>query len=72
MPVRIGRPFELCGFDHGEAGPGYAAVAGMLRHRLDTPTLTDVDETFQPTLAQLASAMKNGVHGMWAWLRENF
>ena len=72
MPVRIGRPFELCGFDHGEAGPGYAAVAGMLRHRLDTPTLDDVDEHFQPTLAHLASAMKNGVHGMWAWLRENF
>jgi cell division protein FtsA len=72
MPVRIGRPFELCGFDHGEAGPGYAAVAGMLRHRLDTPTLDDVDEHFQPTLAQLASAMKNGVHGMWSWLRENF
>jgi hypothetical protein len=44
----------------------------MLRHRLDTPTLDDVDEHFQPTLAQLASAMKNGVHGMWSWLRENF
>jgi len=72
MPVRIGRPFELCGFDHGEAGPGYAAVAGMLRHRLDTPTLDDVDEHFQPTLAHLASAMKNSVHDMWSWLRENF
>lgn len=72
MPVRIGRPFELCGFDHGEAGPAYAATAGMLRHRLDVPALDDVDEDFQPTLAQLGASMRNSVHGMWNWLRENF
>lgn len=72
MPVRIGRPFELCGFDHGEVGPAYAAAAGMLRYRLDTPTLDDVDEHFQPTLAHLAASMRNSVHGMWNWLRENF
>ena len=72
MPVRIGRPFELCGFDHGDAGPAYAAVAGLLRHRLDNPTLDDVDGDFQPSLAQLGASMRNAVHGMWTWLRENF
>lgn len=72
MPVRIGGALELSGFDHGEAGPGYAAAAGMLRWRLDNPTLDDVDEAFQPSLAQAAAVMRNGVHGMWNWLRENF
>jgi cell division protein FtsA len=72
MPVRIGRPFELCGFDHGDAGPGYAAAAGLLRHRLDNPTLDDVDEAFQPTLAHLAALMRNTMRGAWTWLRENF
>jgi cell division protein FtsA len=72
MPVRMGRPFELCGFDHGEAGPAYAAAAGMLRHRLDTPVLEAVDDGFQPTIAQAAAVMRNAVHGAWGWLRENF
>lgn len=72
MPVRMGRPFELCGFDHGDVGPAYAAAAGLLRYRLDTPALDDVEEAFQPTIAHLAGAMRNGVHAMWAWLRENF
>lgn len=72
MPVRVGRPFELCGFDHGEAGPAYAAAAGLLRHRLDNPTLEDVDGDFQPSLAHLGATMRNAVHGMWNWLRENF
>jgi len=72
MPVRLGRPFELCGFDHGEAGPAYAAAAGLLRHRLDAPPLEIVDEGFRPTLAQAAAVMRNTVHGAWAWLRENF
>lgn len=72
MPVRIGRPFELCGFDHGEVGPAYAAAAGLLRHRLDTPTLDDVDEHFQPTLAHAAALMRNTASSAWNWLRENF
>jgi len=72
LPVRIGRPFELCGFDHGEAGPAYAAAAGLLRWRLDARTLEEVGEGFQPTLAQLGATMRNGVRGMWSWLRENF
>lgn len=72
MPVRIGRPFELCGFDHGDAGPAYAVAAGMLRHRFDTPTLDDVNDSFQPSLAQLGASMRNGVHAMWNWLRDNF
>lgn len=72
MPVRIGRPFELCGFDHGDAGPAYANAAGLLRHRLDTPTLDDVDNSFQPTLAHVASMMRNTARGAWSWLRENF
>lgn len=72
MPVRIGRPFELCGFDHGEAGPAYAAAAGLLRYRLDTTDLDVVDGDFQPSLAHLGASMRNAVHGMWNWLRENF
>lgn len=72
MPVRLGRPFELCGFDHGEVGPAYAAAAGLLRYRLDGPALDEVDDSFQPTLAQAAAAMRNSVHGMWNWLRDNF
>jgi cell division protein FtsA len=72
MPVRIGRPFDLCGFDHGEAGPAYAAPAGLLRHRLDNPTLDDVEESYQPTLAHLAAMMRNGAVGAWRWLRDNF
>jgi cell division protein FtsA len=72
IPVRLGRPFELCGFDHGEVGPAYAATAGLLRHRLDSDMLGEVDDDFQPTFGQLAAGMKNSVHGMWNWLRENF
>jgi cell division protein FtsA len=72
MPVRIGRPLELCGFDHGEAGPAYAAVAGLLRHRLDSADLDGVDSGAQPSLAHLGLSVRNAVHGMWSWLRENF
>lgn len=72
MPVRVGRPFELCGFDHGEVGPAYAVGAGLLRERLDGPAIEDVGEDFRPTLAHLASTVRNSVHGMWNWLRENF
>jgi cell division protein FtsA len=72
MPVRLGRPFELCGFDHGEVGPDYATTAGLLRHRLDAPVLDLVDDGFHPSLAQAAATVRNTVHGMWAWLRENF
>jgi cell division protein FtsA len=72
MPVRVGRPFELCGFDHGEAGPAFATAAGLLRYRLDNPTLDDVEESFQPTLAHAAALMRNSAAGAWNWLRENF
>jgi cell division protein FtsA len=72
MPVRLGRPFELCGFDHGEVGPAYAAAAGLLRYRLDTPTLDDVEDDFQPTLAHFASMMRNTTANAWSWLRDNF
>jgi hypothetical protein len=44
----------------------------MLRYRLDAPGLEAVDENFHPTLAQATAAMRNAVHGAWAWLRENF
>ena len=72
MPVRLGRPLELCGFDHGEAGPAYATAAGLLRWRLDNPTLDDVEEHFQPTLAHAAQMMRSAASGAWTWLRENF
>jgi cell division protein FtsA len=72
MPVRLGRPLELCGFDHGEAGPGFAAAAGLLRYRLDTPSLEDVEETYAPSLHAFASAMRSSAGRAWEWLRENF
>ncbi|WP_395645746.1 cell division protein FtsA [Terricaulis sp.] len=72
MPVRIGRPFELCGFDHGEVGPAFASSAGLLRWRLDNPTLEDVEESFAPSLLQIAGAMRNSLGGGWDWLRKNF
>jgi cell division protein FtsA len=72
MPVRIGRPFELCGFDRGEVGPAFATAAGMLRYRLDTPTLDDVEEAFTPSLRDAAAAMRAATSKAWGWLRENF
>lgn len=72
MPVRLGRPMDLSGFDHGEVGPAYAAAAGLLRGRLDTATLEDVEETYQPSLADTARAMRNSAAGAWNWLRDNF
>src|SRR6185295_11467249 len=72
MPVRVGRPFELCGFDHGEAGPAYAVAAGLLRHRLDNPSLDDVEDSYQPTLAHAAMLMRSTASNAWNWLRENF
>jgi cell division protein FtsA len=72
MPVRIGRPLELCGFDHGEAGPGYAAAAGLLRSRLSEPTLDDIERHFQPSLSEAAFMLRNAASGAWTWLRDNF
>lgn len=72
IPVRLGRPFELCGFDHGEAGPAYAAASGLLRHRLDNAEFAGTDAGDQPSLAHLGASVRNAVHGMWHWLRENF
>jgi cell division protein FtsA len=72
MPVRIGGPFDLCGFEHGEAGPQFACAAGLLRWRFDNPTLADVDETFQPSLRQAADALRGAAGRAWGWLRENF
>jgi len=72
MPVRMGRPLELCGFDHGEAGPGFAAAAGLLRYRLDTPSLEDVEDAYAPSLQAFAAAMRGSAGRAWDWLRENF
>jgi hypothetical protein len=54
------------------SGPAYANAAGLLRQRLDEPALDDVDADYQPPLAQAAASVKNAVHDMWNWLRENF
>ncbi|MBN8607887.1 MAG: cell division protein FtsA [Caulobacterales bacterium] len=72
MPVRLGRPLDLCGFDHGEAGPAFAASAGLLRHRFDNPSLEDVDDHFQPSLAHVAGLMRDTMGKAWTWLRDNF
>ena len=63
---------DLCGFDQGETGPAYAAAAGMLRYRLDNPTLDDVEDVFQPSLAHAAAMMRNAAANAWGWLRDNF
>ncbi len=72
MPVRLGASLDLCGFDHGEASPAFAAAAGLLRYRFDNPDLADVEHNFQPTLAGVASLMRGAGGDVWAWLRENF
>lgn len=72
MPVRIGRPLELCGFEHGEAGPGFASAAGLLRWRFDNPTLDDVERDMAPSLARVGGAMRDTAANAWSWLRENF
>lgn len=72
MPVRLGRPLDLCGFDHGEAGPAFAASAGLLRHRFDNPSLEDVDDHFQPSLSHVAGLMRDTMGKAWTWLRDNF
>jgi cell division protein FtsA len=72
MPVRVGASLDLCGFDHGEASPAFAAAAGMLRYRFDNPVLDDVSYSFQPTLAGLATMMRGAGGDVWTWLRENF
>lgn len=72
MPVRVGASLDLCGFDHGEASPAFAAAAGLLRYRFDNPILDDVNYDFQPTLAGLATMMRGAGGDVWTWLRENF
>lgn len=72
MPVRLGRPVDLCGFDHGEAGPAFATSAGLLRHRFDNPELEDVDDHFQPSLTHMAGLMRDTMGKAWTWLRDNF
>lgn len=72
MPVRIGRPLDLSGFEHGEAGPAFASAAGLLRWRFDNPTLDDVDQSFEPNLREAADALKDALGRGWGWLRENF
>lgn len=71
MPVRIARP-ELSGFEHCEGDLAYAAAAGLLRHRLETPTLDDVDAQLQPSLAHAAQMLRSAASGAWSWLRDNF
>ncbi|MES1200601.1 MAG: cell division protein FtsA [Pseudomonadota bacterium] len=72
MPARLGRPLELCGFEHGEASPAFASSAGLLRWRFDNPDLDDVEEDFQPSLAHAAHLMRNSAVNAWTWLRDNF
>lgn len=72
MPVRIGRPFDLSGFDHAEAGPGFAVAAGLLRWRFDRPGLDDVEASFAPSLAEAAQAMRDAAGRALHWLRDNF
>lgn len=72
MPVRIGAPFELCGFENGEAGPAYATAAGALRWRLDHADLTPGAEPAEASLWEAAAMMGHAAQRAWGWLRDNF
>ena len=72
MPVRIGRPSGLTGFDQGESGPAFAAAAGLMRWRFEHPALAEVDGHFAPNLFDAARAMKGAAGKALDWLRENF
>ncbi len=72
VSVRIGRLFDLSGFDQGEAGPGFAAAAGALRWRLDNPTPEDVSGFAAPSLREAAAALRSAAGRAWGWLAENF
>ncbi len=72
MPVRIGQPFELCGFENGEAGPSFASAAGMLRWRLDHAELEPGAEPQEATLWEAAAAMRAAASRAWDWLHRNF
>ncbi len=72
MPVRIGRPFELAGFEGGEAGPAFAAAAGVLRWRFDHADLTPGAEPADATLWDAARAMREAANRAWGWFKDNF
>ncbi|MGE3143508.1 MAG: cell division protein FtsA [Hyphomonadaceae bacterium] len=72
MPVRVGQPFELCGFEAGEAAPAFAGAAGMLRWRLDHADLAPGASPEAATLWDAAAAMRQAAARAWGWLRENF
>lgn len=72
MPVRIGQPFELCGFENGEAGPAYAAAAGVLRWRLEHAELEPGLAAPEVDLIGAARAMRAAATQAWAWLQRNF
>ncbi len=72
MPVRLGQPFELCGFETGEAGPAYSAAAGVLRWRLDH---ADDEAGHSPPDASLwdaVQAMRETFLTAVGWLKTNF
>ncbi|MET0182422.1 MAG: cell division protein FtsA [Caulobacterales bacterium] len=72
MPVRIGQPFELCGFETGEASPAYAAAAGVLRWRLDHADLQPGAAPPEASLWDAAAAMRRAASQAWGWLQKNF
>jgi cell division protein FtsA len=72
MPVRVGRPFDLSGLEHGEAGPAFATAAGLLRWRFEHPALDDVEHSFAPSLGEALRAMRAGAGGAVDWLKRNF
>jgi cell division protein FtsA len=74
MPVRIGAPLELAGFDGGGAGPAYAAAAGALRWRFDHAEreIAGTGDIGGATLWQAAAAMRGAAARAWDWLKVNF
>lgn len=75
MPVRIGAPRDLAGFDAGgDASPALAAAAGALRWRLDGAgrELETQSAAEAPSLWEAAAAMRGAAGRAWDWLRVNF
>lgn len=80
--VRLGRPIGLSGVEERFSGPGYATVAGLLRHTLQGPREAaggapkPAPATRWPkpaaAVASASAAAPGGLMKAANWLRENF
>jgi cell division protein FtsA len=72
MPVRLGRPIDLSGFEHGDASPAYACAAGALRRRLDADRRQQRLVAQRASIGELADHLRDKASQALCWLRDNF